>query len=168
MQPSLFDCPTSGAIFSTCGCYRYDLWRSFVGGDEPRRFVNFVMLNPSTADHRVNDPTITRCIGYARAWGYDGLVVTNCYAWRSTDPKGLKTAADPIGFENDYWISRRADEAEIVVCAWGTLAGERGERVADLILAADRQPHYLRLTKDGHPSHPLYLPASLTPQPWQP
>lgn len=164
-QPSLFTAPTSGAVLSDCRRYRYDLWRSFNGG-QPARYANFVMLNPSRADASQDDPTITRCINYARDWGLDGLVVTNCYAWRSTDPRGLKTAADPIGPDNDNWIERRASEAAVVVCAWGAGAGGRGPFVAGLIRAVGKQPHYLRLTKDGHPGHPLYLPASLTPQPW--
>lgn len=165
-QLSMFGAATSGASLSECGRYRYDLWRSFVGDGPPTSYANFVMLNPSTADAVDNDPTIIRCIGYARAWGLDGLVVTNCFAWRSTDPRGLKAAADPIGPENDDWIARRATGASIVVCAWGVMAGERGQAVARLIRSVGKQTHALRVTKDGHPSHPLYLPASLTPQPW--
>ncbi len=165
-QLSMFRPTRSGATLSPCCRYRYDLWRSFDGSGEPTRYVNFVMLNPSTADATENDPTITRCLGFARSWGLDGLVVTNCYAWRSTDPRGLKATADPVGPSNDDWIVKRAAGAEIVVCAWGAKAGNRANVVASLIRYSGKIPHCLRLTKDGHPSHPLYLPSSLTPQPW--
>jgi len=111
------------------------------------------------------DPTITRCLGFARLWGYGSLVVCNLYALRSTDPKQLRRVADPIGPENDGTILRWALLAPLRVAAWGA-HGRRGAHVRR-ILAEIRLPlHHLGLTKDGHPRHPLYLPASTMPTAW--
>jgi hypothetical protein len=156
----------SGATISLCGLYRYTLTRDTGGGSG---IVNFIMLNPSTADASVDDPTIRRCIGFARAWGYRTLVVTNLFALRATDPAALKTAVEAVGPENDGHLLEQARVADLVVCAWGAtgkLYG-RGDRVT-LILAVEARKtlHCLRKTAAGHPGHPLYLPASLTPQRW--
>lgn len=88
----------SGADFSPCQRYRYKLWRKWGNGD----LVNFLMLNPSTADAVQNDPTVERCERRARQLGFDGLIVTNLFAFRATDPRTLKAAPDPIGFPRDY------------------------------------------------------------------
>ena len=61
----------SDALLSPCGCYRYALWRRW----EPGPQVLFIMLNPSTADELTDDPTIRRCIGFARSWGFGSLAV---------------------------------------------------------------------------------------------
>src|SRR6185437_4527136 len=101
---------------SPCGLYRYTLTREVSDGGKGT--VNFLMLNPSTADAEEDDPTITRCINYTRDWGYDRLVVTNLFALRSTDPAGLRTAEKPIGPENNRHIRVEAAHAQLVVCAW--------------------------------------------------
>jgi hypothetical protein len=125
----------------------------------------FVGLNPSTADEVDNDPTVTRCINYAQNWGYGGLIMSNLFAWRDTDPRAMKAAQEPIGPENDTWLARLAAEAGLVVAAWGVDGRHRGrgDQVARLLAG---QLHYLKLTKDGHPSHPLYLKKTLKPEPW--
>jgi hypothetical protein len=154
------------ADFSPCRRYRYALRRTW-GDGKP---VVFVGLNPSTADETQDDPTIRRCIRFARDWGYPGLVMANLYAWRSTDPGQLRKVEDPIGPDADVWLARLAAEAGIVVCAWGTNADNyRAERAA-AILQGDppRALHVLGLSKHGAPLHPLYQPARLTPQPWTP
>ena len=150
----------AGASFSPCRRYRYDLLRAW--GPEP--FAMFIGLNPSTADEVNNDPTVRRCIRYARDWGYGGLIMTNIFAFRATDPKVMKACPEPVGPGNDAALIRRAGQAGIVVAAWGTHGAhlERGAVVRNLL--ADL--HCLRLTKDGHPSHPLYLPAHLEPLRW--
>jgi hypothetical protein len=128
------------------------------------------MLNPSTADHTEDDPTIRRCIGFTRAWGFNGLVVTNLFAWRSTDPGGLKTSPDPIGPRNDDAILGQAKAAALVVCAWGchgSLLG-RSQAVLHLLRDARIDLHCLALTTAADPGHPLYLPASVIPQPFAP
>lgn len=122
-------------------------------------------LNPSTADARQDDPTIRRCIGFARDWGYGGLVVTNLFAFRATYPADLKAAADPVGPRNDAWIRRMAGQVEIIVAAWGNdgLWLDRSERVQQMLAG---RLHCLRLNAGGEPAHPLYLPAGLNPFVW--
>lgn len=152
-------------VFSPCRTYRYTLWRGWGGMFEEPNFVMFIGLNPSTADETNDDPTIRRCIGYAKAWGFDGYLMTNLFAYRSTDPRVMKAHPEPIGPDNDKWLVDCAAKAGIVVAAWGTHGAHlgRGEYVRRLIPGL----HYLRLTKDGFPAHPLYLPADLKPVKWE-
>lgn len=124
------------------------------------------MLNPSTADAEFDDPTIRRCIRFAREAGHGSLIVGNLFAWRATDPAELLSVNDPIGPENDLAISEIANGASIVVCAWGAKPfGGRDAAVLSLISKANQRAHCLKLTRKGHPAHPLYLPASLRPVP---
>jgi len=162
------------AELSDCGTYRYMLGRAW---DEESPCVNFVMLNPSTADHKTDDPTIRRCIGYAKAWGAGELVVTNLYPFRATDPAAMKSAenrrgpVDPLGHRrlNDMHIAKWAANASVVVCAWGNNAETKVAREAVILLRSiGKTPHALRLSKGGNPSHPLRLPADLKPVPWRP
>lgn len=124
----------------------------------------FVGLNPSTADERLDDPTVRRCIGFAKSWGYGGVIMTNLFAFRATIPEDMKKAKDPIGPENDYFLRVCAGYASITVAAWGTSGGflRRDREVIRLI----PNLHYLRLTKKGFPAHPLYLPKDLEPVKW--
>jgi len=125
------------------------------------------MLNPSTADAEIDDPTIRRCIGFSSAFGYGGIVVGNLFAWRATEPSALKEVADPIGPSNDSHLAKIISDAPLVICAWGT-AGNlygRDREVLRMIRDAGKVPHCLRVTKGGHPSHPLYLSATLKPVP---
>lgn len=148
------------AHLSPCRRYRYALWRRW--GDGPHAM--FVGLNPSTADETADDPTIRRCIAYARAWGYGALCMANLFAYRATQPADMLAQDDPVGPDNDAYLRRLAAEAGVVVAAWGTHGthGGRHRAVLDMLPGL----HYLRLTKDGHPGHPLYLPASLRPVAW--
>jgi hypothetical protein len=125
------------------------------------------MLNPSTADAELDDPTIRRCAGFSLAAGYSGIVVGNLFAWRATKPIELTKASDPIGPENDFHLADIVSAAPVVVCAWGARGNlyGRNEQVGRIIRAAGKVPHCLRVTKDGHPAHPLYLPAILKPIP---
>ncbi len=164
------DTSIGGARFDPTGRYRYTLWRDI--GDKRHR-VAFVMLNPSTADANVNDPTVRRCIGYACRWGFGALDVTNLFALRSTDPRALLSAADPIGFDNNDVICEVAKRARLVVCAWGSHAflGSRLTDRARHITRALRDLgvglHHLGLNRDRQPKHPLYLAANLRPMPWE-
>jgi hypothetical protein len=150
-----------GAVFSPCYRYRYVLTREWDGGT---RTVNFIMLNPSTADALTDDPTIRRCIGFARQWGYRTLTVTNLYGLRATDPRELQRAEDPIGPDNHNTLIAQAGMADLVVCAWGSHGFARGE-VVRMELGNYAPLHHLGVTKAGAPRHPLYLAAStpLTP-----
>jgi hypothetical protein len=148
------------AILSLCGTYRYLLTRTW---DANRSPACWVMLNPSTADATQDDPTIRRCVGFARDWGCGGIVVVNLFAFRATDPAALRTAPDPIGPDNDNHIRRAVTiGGATVVCAWGahgTLLG-RGRSVADLIRSLGVVPQCLGTTRDGQPRHPLYVPSA--------
>ena len=145
----------SSATISACGTYRYTLDRWW--GNDGVSAV-FVMLNPSTADADQDDPTIRRCLGFARAWQCDYLTVVNLFALRSTDPAALLAHPDPIGPENDDAIMKAVACADYVVAAWGVHGSIRGRGVAvrQLILKPLR---CLGLTKSGHPRHPLYVRA---------
>lgn len=153
------------ATISQCGLYRYTLERKWAIGD---RTVLWVMLNPSTADHEVNDPTIRRCIGFSKAWGYDGLMVGNLYAYRATKPAALWEAGDNIdirGSENDAHLGRMAACASLIVAAWGGNADHRRAVRTLHLLAGLGVVHQLGATKGGMPLHPLYLPGDLKPVP---
>lgn len=155
------------ATFDRTRRYRYTLLRAW---DRSLPRVGFVMLNPSTADATKLDPTCTRCFRYAKAWGFGSLEVVNIFALRSTDPKGLYLAEDPVGPANDRAIGRAAKRASVIVAAWGNHAAlhDRSVRVRTILSrSAGNRLHHLRLTSKGEPSHPLYLPASLKPVRWQ-
>jgi hypothetical protein len=151
-----------GAEFSPCRRYRYALLR---GWERQKGYAMFIGLNPSTADETVDDPTIRRCMGFARAWGYGALCMVNLFAYRATQPADMLAQADPVGPLNDVYLTHLAASADVVVAAWGNHGQhlERDQRVRGLL---GQQLHYLRLTKDGHPGHPLYLPATLRPVVW--
>ncbi len=155
----LFD-KSDSALFSPCGRYRYTLTRQFVFGK--REQVCFVGLNPSTADAERDDPTIRRCRGYAFAWGFDRMVMLNLFAYRSTDPDALRLQEDPVGEDNDRHLRKVSRESELTVIAWGVRGDYLGRDQAVLPLLKD--PHYLKLTRDGHPQHPLYLKKGLRPK----
>lgn len=149
-----------GARFSDCRTYRYTLWR--VWDDEGPK-LNVIGLNPSTADENVDDPTIRRCIAFGKRWGFGRLVMTNLFAYRSTDPRGLATVEDPVGPDNDQWLREQAYDAAYVVAAWGAhpLAVARSKAVRPLL---ERYAVMcLGITRDGAPKHPLYLPKATQP-----
>jgi hypothetical protein len=123
------------------------------------------MLNPSTADADIDDSTIRKCCGFARRWSCGGIIVVNLFALRSTDPRGLRQAADPVGPENDQFLLDAARAAVLTVAAWGnhgTYLG-RDRRVVDMFHGAGVELHRLGdLTGPGHPRHPL-MPSYATP-----
>lgn len=145
------------AYISEDGIYRYNLVRDW--GDDQDLAMLFVMLNPSTADAVVDDPTIRRCIGFAEREGCGYMEVVNLFAFRATEPADMKVASDPIGPENNAVIRAALTDADIVVCAWGAHGGflDRDTEVIDIILSSGHTPYALGLTKDGKPRHPLYL-----------
>ena len=144
-----------GATFSSDRVYRYALWRRWEGGDG--QDCVFIMLNPSTADESVLDPTVTRCVGFARDWGYSGLIVANIFALRATDPRKLLTAVDPIGPQNNQALIAAVLRASCVICAWG-VHGKLNDREHEVLeLLNSRKLECLGVTKGGHPKHPLYL-----------
>jgi hypothetical protein len=146
------------ATFSPCRRYRYALWRTW---SENKSCVLFIGLNPSTADETIDDPTLIRCINYAKAWGYGSVCIANLFAYRATKPKDLLARKRVIGKDNNHWLIKLASEADLVVAAWGN-HGQYQHR-ASQVKALLKPLHYLKLTQQGQPSHPLYLKADLTP-----
>lgn len=151
MTEMLFDFDASTA--DVRGDYRYTLTRTWDADTEP---IVFMMLNPSIADASQDDPTIRRCIGFAKREGFGGIIVVNLYAFRATDPRAMLAAADPIGPENDRIITDTVDGLT-VVAAWGVNA--EPHRVASVLAMLPQRTRLraLGVTKDGHPRHPLYV-----------
>ncbi|MCP3697064.1 MAG: DUF1643 domain-containing protein [Aliivibrio sp.] len=149
------------AKLSDCRTYRYELWREW---DESKPYAMFVGLNPSTADETEDDPTIRRCINFAKSWGYGGLCMTNLFAYRATQPEHMKKASDPIGDKNDETLILLAKNAGVIVGAWGNdgVFLNRSEEVRSLI----PELSVLKVNKSGEPAHPLYLKSTLTPIKW--
>lgn len=151
------------AVISDCGAYRYLLKRKPAQMRPGASTALFIMLNPSTADAELDDPTIRRCRGFAERWDCAGIVVANLYGLRSTDPKALLTVADPIGPDNDNWLRKLAWEYESVVFAWG--ANAPAKRAAEVVeIFSTINPRHRRMwclgqTKNGSPKHPLYIRA---------
>ncbi len=160
MQMSMFSdqAVEKSAIMSRCGHYRYLLSRNWDGS---LPIVAFIGLNPSTADHRNDDPTTRVCINYAKRWGYGGLFLANLFSYRSTDPDNLYSVDDPIGPRADRYLSQIVKEADLVICCWtsrGALMGRDRE-----VYRKIPDPHCLAILGDGSPGHPLYKSALLKP-----
>ncbi|MGO9598427.1 MAG: DUF1643 domain-containing protein [Isosphaeraceae bacterium] len=150
----------SDALLSPCGCYRYALWRRWASGPQ----VLFVMLNPSTADELTDDPTIRRCIGFARSWGFGSLTVGNLFAYRAIYAGELCASPDPVGSENDRWLTRLQEESSLTIAAWGNHGRLLGRSIAYRRTMSGL--HILGLTRLGEPRHPLYVDSDVVPQPW--
>ena len=148
------------AKLSECRKYRYALWRTW---DNSKPYVMFVGLNPSIADEVSDDPTLTRCINFAKLWGYGGVCMANLFAFRATEPSDMKLAQDPIGKENNQWLEKLAESAGLVVAAWGNDGSflNRSTQVKELL----PNLHCLKMNKSGEPAHPLYQKASTQPKP---
>jgi hypothetical protein len=127
------------------------------------------MLNPSTADADVDDPTIRRCIGFSRQWGYGGICVVNLFAFRATDPKELKEAEDLVGPENEKLLRKLSRP---VVVGWGGRIPRtaRADFLARILKDKARREMVgwfcLGKTKMGEPRHPLMLPYSVQVEQW--
>jgi hypothetical protein len=149
--------------------YRYQLTRQWAESKNSSR-LTVVMLNPSVADITHDDPTIRRCIGFAKAAGAGGLLVVNLFALRSTDPDALAKSDDPVGPVNDAYILAAARASDRTVAAWGAhpFASLRAGVVCEMLLKADVLLECWGKTRDGHPRHPLYVQSSARLQPWEP
>ncbi|MGB5085812.1 MAG: DUF1643 domain-containing protein [Methylocystis silviterrae] len=148
------------AVISKCGAYRYSLTRRWSDAS----LLTFVMLNPSTADAKEDDPTIRRCIGFARREGAGGLIVANLYALRSSAPEALWSARDPIGPKNRRTLvglaAQAFDQSCPIVCAWGALARkDQSDETVRMFHALGARLACLGRTQRGAPRHPLYIHA---------
>lgn len=162
---------TRDARISPCGLYRYSLsrrWDIFL----PMGLV--LGINPSTADAERDDATVRKLIGFSKRWGWGGFYLGNPFAFRSTDQRGLLTAADPVGPGNDSELCTLRALSCQIVCAWGSaktpevrkLLDERLRVMAPLF--AGRDLLCLGTTADGSPKHPLMLSYSTPLEPWAP
>ncbi len=149
-----------GAVIT--GNYRYLLWREW---NSNLKTVSFIMLNPSRADAEINDPTITRCINFARSWGYGRLEVVNLFAYRTSKPSLLKQAVEPIGRDNDRYIVEAVKRSDKVILAWGNHGTWQKQDLYILqLLKTYTHLYSLGITKKGCPRHPLYLRSAIKPQ----
>lgn len=156
---------TAAAVFDHARHYRYLLTRIW---DPSRPPLVWVMLNPSTADAFVDDPTSRRCLAFARRENAGGLVIVNLFALRSTDPRVLRHHEDPVGRYNDAFIRQATHVGGRVVVAWGAAGTEhgRGIAVAGSLTAAGVPLACLGTTSTGQPRHPLYVPGSAVLEPY--
>jgi hypothetical protein len=153
---------TRTAVFSDDKLYRYRLERTF---DEDLLKVAFVGVNPSIADDIADDKTITKCINYAKTWGYGGIVMVNLFAFISTDPSQLKSIGNPVGTDNDKHLNEVFNSFGTIgkiVCCWGE-NGKLFDRDKEVLKMID-EPYCLRINADDSPAHPLYLPIDLEPK----
>lgn len=148
-----------GAVFSACGTWRYLLWRT---GRAQGRLLGMGLLNPSRADAARDDPTIRQCRARATRNGLSGLLVWNLFAFRATLPADLRRAAAPVGPDNDAAIDLALELCPRTVIAWGNHGAHRGRGPAVLDRCRESGVPLLSLgtTAQGHPRHPLYLPAA--------
>lgn len=161
------------AVLSTCGSYRYALFREKADRQEDLGTVTWVMLNPSTADAETDDPTLREVQKRTFGWGYGRAIVVNLYALRSSTPVALLTHPDPVGPEGDDAIWEWASKGDLIVAAWGAhpMAAAREWQVRTLMDANGRTLHHLGLTAGGFPKHPLArgrhrIPADQEAIPW--
>lgn len=165
MDSLFLDDSSCSAVFSADRKHRFELWRRW---GEAGAFAAFIGLNPSTADENQDDPTVRRCINYARAWGYDAMCMLNIFSLRATDPKVMLADDLPNLMQNDEALILVSRKAGLVVAAWGA-QGEyrhRGWRIARRLTSEGVALYCLGETKTGHPRHPLYMRKDIQPIPY--
>ena len=153
----------SGAVFSEDRIHRYVLVREW---DLNKPSLMVVSLNPSTADEKKNDPTVRRCIGFAKKWGFGKLIMTNIFAFRATLPEDLFNSKNPVGNKNDYWLKKLSKKADKVLLAYGNHGKFRNRH--DEILKIINNPYCIKKSKTGMPMHPLYLKYTKKPVSYYP
>lgn len=154
---------TSYACFSSCNQYRYLLVRKW---KDKGPMLHFIGLNPSTADGLHNDPTIKRCIGFGKSWGFAGVYITNLFAFRTPYPEVLVKEKHPVGPDNDEFIRHYIHLSSRTVLIWGNhgIFKQRNRKVLKWV----DHPFCVKINKTGHPAHPLYLPSSSKMLPFRP
>ena len=149
------------AIISKDKIYRYKLSRTW---DSTKPTILFIGLNPSIADENVDDPTITRCINFAKDWGYGTLLIANLFAFRSTYPKDIYLIDDPIGKDNDHYLLECVTQSDLIVACWGNNGTymNREKVITELV----PNLYCLQKNKKGTPHHPLRPPRNIHPLPF--
>ena len=164
--------PGTDTTWSPDRSHRYFLRRPASLLDQAKPVIAFILLNPSTADERKDDPTVAKCRRYAAGWGFGEVIVLNAFAYRATDPKNMKAHPDPIGPDNDRTILETANAVHglggTLLCGWGTHGAhlDRSTHLRDLL--KDFPLKAFTLTRNGQPGHPLYLRGNLQPMQWKP
>lgn len=151
-------------------CHRLSLSREWIGTGGT---VNWIMLNPSTADWQFDDPTIRKCIGFSRRWGFWRMTVTNLFTFRATDPNDLKVLvqcdyARAVGYA-DAALIQYSKEADMTVCAWGNhgdIAGRANDVLCRVIPEGDL--YCIGKTKGGNPVHPCRASYTDKPEKFRP
>lgn len=170
MNPdNVLSLPLGGSGAEADGQYRYRLWRVW-NADKDR--LGWVMLNPSTADHAQDDPTIRKCLGFARRWGFGSIEVVNLYALRATQPRVVSAAIKEhgqlhaIGPDNEEQILEACGRCKTMIAAWGAapFAGVRAKAVASLLRSRHPNVLCLGLTEGRQPRHPLYISYDTGPE----
>ena len=149
------------AIISKDKIYRYKLSRTW---DSTKPTILFIGLNPSIADENIDDPTITRCINFAKDWGYGTLLIANLFAFRSTYPKDIYLIDDPIGKDNDHYLLECVTQSDLIVACWGNNGTymNREKVITELV----PNLYCLQKNKNGTPHHPLRPPRNIHPLPF--
>ena len=168
--PSCAGSSSLGAVDNECQFspdrrHRYSLihrWNPLFGD----KLILWIGLNPSTADEAKLDPTLTRIADFSKRAGFDGFWMANLFALRTPYPEEMMKADDPVGPENDAWLLRAAERCERIVAAWGVTGTYQARADAVVQLLASRELSCLGVTQDGHPRHPLYVPAKQGFEPW--
>lgn len=126
------------------------------------------MLNPSAANEEQDDPTIRACSQFTQRWGYNQLSVVNLFAYRTSQPLGLKQVANPVGSENNHYLLAAAESADRIILAWGNWGSllNRDHAVISLFQQHQQKLYCLARNRSGHPRHPLYVKRTNRPKPW--
>lgn len=148
--------PILHIAFSDDKLYRYSFQCVWGAGEKS---IMFVGLNPSMSEGL--NPTLTRCINFAKQWGYDSCYILNLFAYRAKTPALLRQTSAPIGEDNDKWLLETAQKVDKIIFAWGT-HGDFLNRDAEVI-ALLPEAFCLETTKNGFPKHPLYVKSNIQP-----
>ena len=157
-KPEILTTP-SGAIFSANRRSRYILWRRFKPGDN---FINIIMLNPSQANEHENDPTIRRCIQFAKDLDGDALIVTNLFSYCTAYPEEIKSNETNLSAQNRYYLTLGQSLSKKTICAWGNHGGINKRSVKIRKLLKDQALYCFDINQNGEPKHPLYIKKTAT------
>jgi len=144
--------------FSPDQKYRYYLQRNFK--KNAKNLLVFIMLNPSTANEQYNDPTVERCQNHALNKNYDGMIILNIFAYRTTNPKQLLQTKNPIGEKNNQTIINTIKKHQNIICAWGNHGKilNRSNEIKKILKKHRKKTQAFEITKQNEPKHPLYIP----------